>query len=97
MVESAHEKPDERCRSRPGREQGCPGRGVPHGRLDLLKFLLPCRVSPNAQDKLGQTALMVAAGADLNLIAKNGLTALRFAVDAGAREAARLIKQAGAR
>ncbi len=81
------------------------------GRLDLLKFLLQCGVSLNAQDKFGQTALMVAAGkadvysvkhllaagANPNLVAKNGLTALRCAVDAGAREAARLIKQAGAR
>lgn len=72
--------------------------------------LLHSGADPNARDRYGQTALMLAAhhghddvvatlidaGADLNVTAKYGLSALMLAVVAGHAECARLLARAGA-
>jgi ankyrin repeat protein len=84
---------------------------VDAGRLDLVKLLLQNKIALNAQDKWGQSALMIAAGrrdvfavkllieagASLNLVARNGLTALGYALDNQAKEVAAILKRAGAR
>ena len=80
-------------------------------RHDVVRFLLKKRANPDVTDKWGQTALMLAAGrndsvsirllldarADFSIRAGNGLTALGYALDNGMREAAALLKKAGAR
>ncbi len=84
---------------------------VDNGRHGMVKFLLSKGADPNRTDTWGQTALMLAAGrndtacvkmltgvrANMDIKAKNGLTALGYAVDNGRREAADLIRKAGGR
>lgn len=77
---------------------------------DLITAMIDAYVNiKEAQDKIGQTALHLAAArnyaeivklllkakARLNIKAINGLTAYQFAAENGQKEAAALIKKAG--
>jgi len=80
-------------------------------RKEMVELILRGKPKIDMTDRYGQTALMLAAGRNfipairlilaakpnLKLLSKSGLTALGFAQDNGNREAAELLRKAGAR
>jgi ankyrin repeat protein len=82
---------------------------VRRGDADIVRDLLPRGIDPNACDRNGQTGLMLAAhagqlaavqlsdhGANLNVTAKFGLSAVMLAVIAGHKEIAQALARGGA-
>ena len=86
-------------------------RAVTSGEIATVSERLSSGAPPDARDRHGQTALMLAAhrghaavvatlidaGADLDVTAKYGLSALMLAVVGGHVECARLLARAGAK
>lgn len=84
---------------------------VDYGQELVLRNLLQWRANLDMTDKWGQTALMLAAGrndvkstrlllnagADFNLKAMNGLTAIQYATDNGSNDVAAILRKAESR